>query len=341
MLKGPTGPKRLAGALVGFGEVAANGHWPGYASSAEATIAAVVDRSASRRELASRLSPGLATFATFDELAASATAVDFVDVCTPPALHPEPILAAVARGWHVLCEKPFVLDPAVLGAIRDRAASAGVAVVPVHNWKYAPIVRRATSLLRAGRIGTLRRVEIETSRLRAAPTAERDRPNWRRDQAIAGGGILMDHGWHSVYLALHWFGRSATAVRATLHHPAGGGVEDEARVSIEFPGGEAVITLTWNGDTRANTMRLEGDRGEILLADDTLHVRGDPGESATFPALSAGSHHDDWFAAMLPDVVACFRNPLLGRPLFEEAAECLSIIQQAYRSDRPLTAARR
>jgi hypothetical protein len=27
----------------------------------------------------------------------------------------------------------------------------------------------------------------------------------------------MDHGWHAVYLALHWFGRRRIGVRASLH----------------------------------------------------------------------------------------------------------------------------
>ena len=285
--------------------------------------------------------PGVSTFASFDDVPASA-AIDFVDICTPPALHPEPMLGALARGWHVLCEKPFVLDRAVVDIVREKSISAGLAVLPVHNWKYAPIVRRATSLLRSGAIGPLRRVEVEVSRLRAAPTAESDRPNWRRDPAIAGGGILMDHGWHSVYLALHWFAESAGSVRASFHHPPDGGVEDEARLSIDFPSGEAAINLTWNGDVRRNAMRLQGDRGEIVIADGTLHVSGATTESTTFPsALSAGSHHDDWFAAMVPDVLAAFANPALARPVFEEAAACLSIIQQAYKADLSLAAARR
>ncbi len=169
----------------------------------------------------------------------ASTTVDFVDICTPPALHPEPMLEALARGWHVLCEKPFVLDPAVA---RTPSASvptaAGVAVVPVHNWKYAPIVRRATAALRGGAIGALRRVEIETSRLRAAPTAESHRPNWRRDPAIAGGGILMDHGWHAVYLALHWFGRPATGVRASLHHPPTAASRTRRGCRSNFPAGK-------------------------------------------------------------------------------------------------------
>ena len=334
----------LKGALVGFGEVSRNGHWPGYEAHPDVEIVAVVDQSADRRALASSLSPRITAFASLAEIPASA-AIDFVDICTPPSLHAEPMLDAIGRGWHVLCEKPFLLDPDVVDIARARAMAAGVALMPVHNWKYAPIVRGATAALRAGAIGTLTRVEIETSRLHAAPTAQAGGSNWRNDPEIAGGGILMDHGWHSVYLARHWFGQRATGVRASLHRLPHGGVEDEARVVVDFPGGNATITLTWNGSVRRNAMRLEGERGEIVLADDTLHVNGasqETRELTQFPsALSAGSAHADWFAAMLPDVLAGFRNPVLSRPVFEEAAECLSIIRQAYRSDVPLAAPRR
>jgi predicted dehydrogenase len=321
----------LTGAIIGFGEVARNGHWPAYAASTEAEIVAVVDRSESRRDLAASLKPGLRTFATIDALAAS-TSLDFVDICTPPALHPEPMLEALACGWHVLCEKPFLLDPMLVDRVRALAAGSGLAVVPVHNWKYAPIVRAATSALRDGAIGRLHRVEIQTSRLRAAPTSEAGKPNWRRDPAMAGGGILMDHGWHSVYLALHWFGDRAKEVRAELHHPPSGGVEDEASVTIDFPAGVATIELTWNGSVRRNAMRLAGSSGEIVIDDDILRVNGVKPYVWTFgSALSAGSAHADWFTDMLPDVVRCFRKPERSRDLFEEAAECLSLIQSAYR----------
>jgi predicted dehydrogenase len=329
----------LRGAIVGFGEVARNGHWPAYASGAQATIAAVVDRSADRRELAARLCPGAITCATLE--AVPAATVDFVDVCTPPALHLQPMLEAIDRGWHVLCEKPFLLDRDALDIVRGRAADAGVAVVPVHNWKYAPIVRHTTRLLRSGAIGALRRVRVEVTRHRAAPTAEHGRPNWRRDPAIAGGGILMDHGWHAVYLVLHWFEQTAGAVSATCHRPHDGGVEDEARLSVTFPAGEAFIDLTWNGSARRNSMRLEGEGGEIVVDDDTLHVRGAVRRTTRFPtALSSGSHHPDWFEAMLPDVVACFADPSKAHALLDEAAACLSIIQQAYRSDLSLASSR-
>ena len=93
----------LKGALVGFGGVAQNGHWPAYAASGDAAIVAVVDRTAERRAIAASLMPSIPTYATLDELGEAAS-IDFVDICTPPAFHPQPMLDAIARGWHVLCD---------------------------------------------------------------------------------------------------------------------------------------------------------------------------------------------------------------------------------------------
>ena len=331
----------LRGAIVGFGEVARNGHWPAYQDSADVRIAAVVDRSEDRRTIAASLDPTIRTFARIDDLVAwqggSAEPLDFVDVCTPPALHAEPLMTALSTGWHVLCEKPFLLDPALIDEARTRARHARRAVVPVHNWKYAPIVRRATDILESGAIGRLRSVEVHVTRLRAAPTAEAGRPNWRRDPTMAGGGILMDHGWHAVYLVLHWFKSRFQDVAATLHYPpGGGGVEDEATVTIAFPTGRATIALTWNGDRRENAMRLEGDAGGLVIADDTIHLTGAaPAREQFAQPLSAGSHHADWFAAMLPDVVKAFRHPEGADEALQEAAECLAIIRRAYESATP------
>ena len=317
----------LRGAIIGFGAVARNGHWPGYATSNEAKIVAVVDRTEERRRAARGLRPGIAAFATMGELAAGAE-IDFVDICTPPALHGEPMLEALARGWNVLCEKPLLLDLVELEEARSLAKERGRAVVPVHNWKYAPIIRRATEMLRSGAIGQLRGLEIETLRIQDCAVADPDHPNWRRDPAIAGGGVLMDHGWHAIYLARHWFGEEPSEVRASLHRPDPKEVEDEATLTLVFPSGPAKILVTWRADVRRNTIRLIGERGEIAIDDDTLRTDR---ESIRFEsALSAGSHHADWFAAMLPDVTASFHNPQTALESLDEAALCLSVFRRAY-----------
>lgn len=317
----------LRGAIIGFGHVARHGHWPAYVKFPDAKIVAVVDRTEARRQAARELQPGVATFATTEDLAGGVE-LDFIDICTPPAFHGEPMLDALARGWNVLCEKPLLLDLVELEKTRNLARESGRAVVPVHNWKYAPIVRRATELLRSGAIGPLREVEIETLRVQDCAVADPDHANWRRDPAIAGGGVLMDHGWHAIYLARHWFGNDPLEVQASLERPTSTAVENEAALTLVFPSGRAKIFLTWKAGVRRNTMRLIGERGEIAIDDDTLKAGS---ETIQFEsALSAGSHHADWFAAMLPDVVAKFHSPEAARESFDEAALCLSVIRRAY-----------
>jgi predicted dehydrogenase len=311
------------GAIIGFGAVAANGHWPAYAKSSEARIVAVVDRTEERRHAARELIRGVETFRTMDELGG----VDFVDICTPPAFHGEPMRGALRRGWDVLCEKPLLLDARGLEEVRSLARQAGRAVIPVHNWKYAPIIRRATELLHSGAIGGLREVQIETLRIEDCAAIDPEHPNWRRDLSIAGGGILMDHGWHAIYLARHWFGEDPSGSEAALHRAAIG-IEDEAALMLKFPKGRARIFLTWRATQRRNTMRLVGERGEITIDDDTLRISDE--EIRFESALSAGSHHADWFAAMLPDILASFRSPEKARASFDEAALCLSVIRSAY-----------
>ena len=320
----------LRGAIIGFGEVARHGHWPAYEKSQEAKIVAVVDRTEERRQLARTLRPDLMTFSTIEQLAAGVE-IDFVDICTPPALHGEPMLAALGQGWNVLCEKPLLLDLVELERARSLARETGRVIVPVHNWKYAPIIRRATEILRSGAIGQLQGVEIDTLRIQDCAAADPNNPNWRRDPAMAGGGVLMDHGWHAIYLARHWFGVDAIEVHASLHRPTKHGVEDEAKLTLDFPAGSAKIFLTWRAEVRRNTMRLIGDQDEIALDDDILKTGG---ESLRFEnALSAGSHHADWFEAMLPDVIASFRQPAKALASFDEAALCLSVIRRAYQTE--------
>jgi predicted dehydrogenase len=317
----------LRGAIIGFGQVAENGHWPAYREFDGAQIVAVVDRTESRRAAARQSIPHVATFATPADLAAGLE-IDFVDVCTPPAWHSESMLEALSRGWNVICEKPMFLDLIDIEKVRSAMRESGRVAVPVHNWKYAPIVRHGAEILASGAIGPLHRVEIETLRIQDCAVADPEHQNWRRDPAIAGGGVLMDHGWHAIYLALHWFGQKPIEVEASLRRSGSGDAEDEATLKLAFPTGEAKIFVTWRAKKRRNIIRLIGARDQIAINDDTLVVGGDTMRFER--ALSAGSHHADWFETMLPDLVATFDRADVANELFEEAALCLSIIRQAY-----------
>jgi len=80
----------------------------------------------------------------------------------------------------------------------QRAAErAGTALMTVHNWHHAPSFRAARAALGSGSVGVPKEIEFSTERTEPAGGTG----SWRLDMKIAGGGILMDHGWHQIYLA--------------------------------------------------------------------------------------------------------------------------------------------
>ena len=70
------------------------------------TVVAVCDPDETRLQAGGRAHRRRHRFA-FDEVIARDD-VDVVDLCTPPSLHLEQSLAALAAGKHVVCEKPLV-----------------------------------------------------------------------------------------------------------------------------------------------------------------------------------------------------------------------------------------
>ncbi len=50
-------------------------------------------------------------------------AIDAVDICLPTQMHRDVILAAFAKGKHVLCEKPMALTPAECDEVLQAAAT--------------------------------------------------------------------------------------------------------------------------------------------------------------------------------------------------------------------------
>src|SRR5688572_19861070 len=76
-------------------------------------------------------------FTSLDE-ALSLPDIDAVTVSTPPDAHTEPILAAIARGKHVLCEKPFALNAVDGQLMYDAAVAAGVVHMCAFEFRWRP-----------------------------------------------------------------------------------------------------------------------------------------------------------------------------------------------------------
>ena len=323
------------GALVGFGNVAARAHLPLWQEHADFVIEAVVEPDPQRAELAAEILPQARRYTDLQQLLAKES-LDFVDICTPPVQHEELVTAACRGGMHVFCEKPLVTTLASMKSI-DRAASGnGRVVFTVNNWKHAPQWAKILELVHAGRIGRLQSVSLQVLR---TPGSGGGASDWRRNREIAGGGILLDHGWHHLYLLLALFGEVPQAVAARLDsapgHPAA--LEETAELAARFGSGEARLFLTWRAERRQNLGKLVGERGRLLLGDDhlVLEPTGEALQRFTFPeALSAGSHHLHWMRPVLTNFHAELVDPSRRGNNLEEASWCARLAEEAYNSHR-------
>ena len=323
---------KLRGGFIGFGNVAANGHLPGWLARTDLEIMAASDATRSRREVFQAACPKGQWFDDAARLIASG-GLDFVDICTPPGSHATLIRRALDAGLHVLCEKPLVTR--AQDALTLAAARSDRVLHTVHNWLEAPISRRISALIAEGAIGSVKKIDWQTLRSQPAVTvAVKGTENWRVDPAMAGGGILFDHGWHALYCVLRWAGATPQGVAARLEtrkfHEWP--LEDTATVDIDFPDGQARVFLTWTAAERANRIEIEGDKGRIRVEGADVILQDGSGEHrwACPPALSEGSHHPDWFAGVVEDFLAAIAKG--GKGNLDEALLCARLIDLAQRS---------
>lgn len=321
--------------LIGFGAIAEHGHLPAWQSFRDVEVVAIADLSADRLDRARASVPSAELYDSPSELIDRAD-IDGVDICTPPTTHASLILAACRRGLaDIVCEKPLVLSEDEYIAVARAKDAAGSRVISVNNWAHSDLNRHVSAALDEGAIGDVERVELRIGRPDCALGNTGWMPRWRTDVSHAGGGIILDHGWHQFYLLLGWMAtpvESVSAVTRTVdprHLP----VEDEALIDMRFIRGHGRIELSWAADGRTNEGMILGSRGTIRAYDDRILVTNDcsstevPFESR----LSQSSYHPEWFEAVFRYNVLD-KSPSEADRNFAEAGAVVSAIRAAYRS---------
>ena len=333
-------PGTFRGAMIGCGNVAVNGHLPGWLARRDVEIIAVAETNPERQAEVAAWLPKARWYGSAEALLAGET-LDFVDICTPPATHAGLIRSALRRGFHVLCEKPLVCGMDELRELARMAEEADKVLFTVHNWHHAPTIRFVRDLLRQGAIGEVRHCGWEVLRTKPAVTGDGRGANWRLDPALAGGGILVDHGWHAFYILNGWMAQAPTRVSAKLEtrRHTGYPLEDTATVQLEFARATGEIYLTWAADERQTSAELLGARGAIHVEDSAVVLReaGPRGAERrwTFStALSDGSHHPDWFMEVAGEFVAGIREKALRWSNLAEASLCVALLTTAQESSR-------
>lgn len=210
-------------------------------------------------------------FARWEEMLERATP-EIVVIATPPALHHAIALAALARGAHVLCEKPLAMTVAEAQAMADAAARAGCRAMTSFNWRFTAAMQELHARVADGAVGRVFHLALRW--LGARWAAETAAATWRMDRAQAGHGVMGDMGVHLIDLVRWNFGewRRLTA-HAGIAYPSRSApglsqppdAEDYCTVLGELDSG-AQVTLTASRVAHGaseHTLEAFGTRGAV------------------------------------------------------------------------------
>lgn len=325
----------MKGAIIGFGTIAM-GHATGYSRLEGLSIEAVVDPTPSRRDCAKHRF-GLRAYARFDEMLARESP-EFIDVCTPPNTHADYIRLGLRRGLHVLCEKPVLVgDAAGYAALLKEVRSAESIMYPCHNYKFAPILRVMQEVVSAPDFGDIMGAQFRTIRSGHALGVPDWNPHWRRDPETSLGGILRDHGPHSIYMATHLTGGTPVAVSCltgNLRRDRYTDTEDTAMLSIRLDhGAQIMLSLTWSAEFRNSYYSIVGANGSVAVEnDDVWCTIGGEVKRSVLPSKFDDPSHTDWFEAMFLDFLEKLEHRDQLDALHQEALMTSLVIESAYSS---------
>jgi predicted dehydrogenase len=222
--------------------------------------------------------------------------VDIVDICTPPALHVVQILAALAAGKEVVCEKPLAGSLAEADRVIAAEKEAPGRVMPIFQYRFGNGVQKAKQIIEMGIAGTPYLATVETAWRR---TPEYYETPWRGRLETALGGVLLTHAIHShdlmTYLmgpVLSVFARTATRVNPTE-------VEDCAVASLVMRSGALVsLAATLGSHREISRLRLcfehvtfESSQTPYSPGDDPWEIVPASPEAANRIADALAGHH--------------------------------------------------
>jgi predicted dehydrogenase len=244
----------------------------------------------------------------------------------------------------VLCEKPLAASIEQAARMLQRANETRRVLFPCHNYKHAPVVKAVRRIIDAGEIGRVHMLTLQTFRNTHARGVDEWRPDWRRERRYSGGGIAMDHGSHTFYLAFEWLRSYPTLISANTSTLGAFDTEDEFACSLKFPTGFVSAHLSWTAGVRKVVYTIHGDQGAIRVEDDKIEIarlRNDSMrsyraawdfENQEAPSDWMDSSHVGWFNSLFDEFQGAIdRGEWVGRDA-QESFLCVQLIQTAYAS---------
>lgn len=204
-------------------------------------------------ETLARRHPGARATTELEELLTDPD-LDAIAIVTPVTTHYQLARLVVEAGKHVFVEKPLASSSAEAFDLIDRAAQAGVVLMPGHTFLYSPPVMRIKELLDTNALGSIYFISMS-------------RVNLGLHQPDVS--VVWDLGPHDFSILRYWLGELPDKVSALTRECVVPGTPDVAFVNMQFATGTvAHLELSWLAPSKLRRTAIVGS-DKMLVYDDT------------------------------------------------------------------------
>jgi predicted dehydrogenase len=230
---------------------------PGTQRSRLGKVHAIASRDLRRAEATAQQLGIQKAYGSYEELLADPD-IDAVYNPLPNNLHVDWTIAAVRAGKHVLCEKPMGMNAADAERLREIAGDRHV--MEAFMVRFHPQWLRARELIRQGRIGELRAVQVFFA-------YNNQDPQNIRNRLETGGGALLDIGCYGIVSGRFGFEAEPSRVVSLIERDPVFGTDRLASAIVDFGGGRQLsftVATQIAGHQRVTFAGTQG-RIEILI----------------------------------------------------------------------------
>jgi len=197
--------------------------------------------------------------------------IDFVIVATPNHLHLPVARAFLDAGIHVVCDKPLAASLDEARELADIVARSGKLFALTHTYSGYPLVREARDFVAGGRLGELRKVQVEYNQdwlMEPLEHRGNKQAQWRLDPARSGISCCVgDIGTPAKHLVEFISGRKVRSVVTELtSFVAGRRLDDDASMLLRLEGGARgtlVCSQIACGEENGLNIRLYGSKAGL------------------------------------------------------------------------------
>lgn len=191
--------------------------------------------------------------------------MDAIIIATPSTTHAWMVRAALEKGLHVFCEKPFTLSAQDATELTALAKSKNlVTQVGYHN-RFVGAFREVKRLVELGTIGEITHVTGEAY----GPVVLKPKGSTWRTQSTEGGGCLYDYAAHAINLVNWYIGEPIGVGGTVLGSVFSKDTDDEVFSTLYYPNGRsAQVSVSWSDESQrkmSTRVHLFGTKGRIYV----------------------------------------------------------------------------